>query len=160
MAADGKAEIRTVGVGAADLLADLHDLCLMPEAERPWSAAEFADLLRQPVVWAAVAHTDGDPAGFVIGRFAGGEGDLLFVGVVPDHRGRGVGETLVTAMAGEARARNAARVVLEVAADNHAAKRLYDRCGFNILGERSGYYTRRDGSAADALVMTLVFKNQ
>ena len=45
------------------------------------------------------------------------------------------------------------RMILEVAADNPAAIRLYDKLGFTKLSERQGYYARPDGQPATALVM-------
>ena len=47
----------------------------------------------------------------------------------------------------------ARRMVLEVAADNPAAIRLYQKLGFHKLSERKGYYARPDGQPATALVM-------
>ncbi len=45
------------------------------------------------------------------------------------------------------------RMVLEVAADNPAAIKLYTKLGFTKLSERKGYYARPDGQPATALVM-------
>jgi ribosomal-protein-alanine N-acetyltransferase len=45
------------------------------------------------------------------------------------------------------------RMILEVAADNPAALRLYEKLGFQKISERKGYYVRPDGQPATALVM-------
>jgi [ribosomal protein S18]-alanine N-acetyltransferase len=42
---------------------------------------------------------------------------------------------------------------LEVDQDNAQALALYDRLGFVRVGERTGYYRRRDGQPATAVVM-------
>jgi ribosomal-protein-alanine N-acetyltransferase len=47
----------------------------------------------------------------------------------------------------------AKRLILEVATDNAAAMRLYDKLGFKKVGERKGYYPRPDGTPATAIVM-------
>jgi ribosomal-protein-alanine N-acetyltransferase len=47
----------------------------------------------------------------------------------------------------------ARRLVLEVAADNPNAIRLYKGFGFVRIGERQAYYARPDGRPASALVM-------
>ena len=44
-------------------------------------------------------------------------------------------------------------MILEVAADNPSALRLYHKLGFTKLSERKGYYARPDGQPATALVM-------
>jgi GNAT superfamily N-acetyltransferase len=56
--------------------------------------------------------------------------------VRPDARGRGVGEALMNAAAGWARARGHAAMYLWVAEANEPARRLYDRYGFIPTGDR------------------------
>jgi ribosomal-protein-alanine N-acetyltransferase len=53
-----------------------------------------------------------------------------------------------------ARQKGAGRVLLEVAADNPAAIRLYETMGFALLGERPGYY-RRPAGKTDAYIFAL-----
>jgi ribosomal-protein-alanine N-acetyltransferase len=60
---------------------------------------------------------------------------------------------LMNALFDDLRMSPARRLVLEVAADNAAALRLYARFGFQRIGERQGYYARPDGSPATAIVM-------
>ena len=52
------------------------------------------------------------------------------VGVVPAHRGGGVGEALMRGLADEARSRGVERVWLEVIEGNTAALRLYEKLGY------------------------------
>ena len=47
-------------------------------------------------------------------------------------------------------------VHLEVDEGNAPALKLYARHGFRQVGERTGYYTRADGTRATALTMTAV----
>ena len=71
------------------------------------------------------------PVGTVQGLWdRGGFGAIQNVGVLPAHRGRGLGEALLLqALAGFARA-GLHRAYLEVTADNAGALRLYRRAGF------------------------------
>jgi ribosomal-protein-alanine N-acetyltransferase len=46
-----------------------------------------------------------------------------------------------------------ARMFLEVAAGNIAARALYDRAGYCECGRRKGYYQRPDATRDDAVVM-------
>jgi ribosomal-protein-alanine N-acetyltransferase len=72
------------------------------------------------------------------------------IAVRGDHQRRGVGAALLRHLLGHAQAGGAGQVLLEVAADNEAAQRLYDRFGFEAVGVRRGYY--QPGNI-DALVM-------
>jgi len=67
---------------------------------------------------------------------AGGVVELVSMFVRPQARGRGVGEALIDAVAGWARARDATSVHLWVTETNKPARRLYERCGFAATGER------------------------
>jgi aminoglycoside 6'-N-acetyltransferase len=54
--------------------------------------------------------------------------------VAEDWRGRGVGTALMGAAEDWARERGATRMILDLAADNAGAKRLYDRLGYDVHG--------------------------
>ncbi|MGX7681011.1 GNAT family N-acetyltransferase [Jatrophihabitans sp. DSM 45814] len=77
---------------------------------------------------------------------------ILTVGVLPAARRRGIGTQLVQALVAEAIRRGADEVLLEVRIDNDAARTLYEREGFELLGVRRGYY---DHGRVDALTMRL-----
>jgi ribosomal protein S18 acetylase RimI-like enzyme len=79
-----------------------------------------------------VAELDGKPAGLVSGTHPDENGMVLLISmwVAPFARGRGVGDALVDAVIGWARARGAMRVELDVRETNAAAIALYRRNGF------------------------------
>jgi ribosomal protein S18 acetylase RimI-like enzyme len=52
------------------------------------------------------------------------------LGVLPGHRGRGVGKALFAAIEAEARGRGACKVTLEVLSGNEPAKALYRSLGY------------------------------
>ncbi|HEY5923135.1 MAG TPA: dihydropteroate synthase [Kofleriaceae bacterium] len=79
--------------------------------------------------------------------------DLYAMWVAPEARGTGVGKQLVDAGLRWARSRAASDVALRVADTAHAARRLYQRCGFRDNGERS---VVREG--APGMASTLVAK--
>jgi ribosomal-protein-alanine N-acetyltransferase len=72
------------------------------------------------------------------------------IAVRADHQRHGVGRALLERLIGYARDHGATQILLEVAADNGPAQRLYDRYGFETVGVRRGYY---QPSNTDALVM-------
>ena len=65
---------------------------------------------------------------------------VLRLAVVPEARRRGIGRALLDGLAVWAAEVGAAAVVLEVRADNVAARALYGSAGFVEDGRRRGYY--------------------
>jgi ribosomal protein S18 acetylase RimI-like enzyme len=62
--------------------------------------------------------------------------------VLPAAQGHGVGTALLSELEKRARARDAAKMTLEVVGTNVDARRLYERFGFE-LGEPSTYFMKR-----------------
>lgn len=138
------------GAETAPLAARLHAAAF---AEDAWGEAAFARLLALPGVLGLLALRDGEPAGLVLLRLAADEAEVLTLAVAPAHRRRGVGRHLVEAAAAAAAGRGAARLFLEVAETNAAARRLYAQLGFAAIGRRSRYYP--DGTDAVLLARAL-----
>ena len=93
---------------------------------------------------------EGEIIGYAGLSVGGDEAWVQNIAVRRDRQRYGVGRALLEALLGQARVRGARTILLEVAADNAPAQRLYDRYGFDIVGVRRGYY---QPSNTDALVM-------
>lgn len=115
---------------------------------RPWSAAEFAAILEDPLCFALV-----ESDGFLFGRAVAGEAEILTLAVDPLARRRGVGGKLVQGFLAEALRCDAATAFLEVSEQNHAAISLYLRAGFAQVGRRKAYYKTPDARPIDALIL-------
>jgi ribosomal-protein-alanine N-acetyltransferase len=113
-----------------EALAAVHALAFT-DTPRPWTAAEFGDLLAQPTTLLATL-----PGGFALGRLAGPEAELLTLAVHPDARRQGLATRLIAAFEAAAAARGAEECLLEVAVTNAAARRLYGRLGYAHAGRR------------------------
>lgn len=96
-----------------------------------------------------VAERDGGVLGFVVGHDIAGEWELENVVVAPGYQRHGIGKKLVEALVEESEKSNAKFIFLEVRESNVAAKCLYERCGFQQYGRRSGYYS---GPVEDAIL--------
>jgi ribosomal-protein-alanine N-acetyltransferase len=72
------------------------------------------------------------------------------IAVRRDRQRRGAGRALLDDLLEYARRNDIRQTLLEVAADNAPAQRLYDEYGFDVIGVRRGYY---QPSNVDALVM-------
>lgn len=146
--------------------ADLDLVVVLDSASFPWTRwsrdAFEAELRQVPGArWYAVAHLPGSPSsvlgqiGLMAALSGSGPADVTTLAVAPAARRRGVASALLTAALGEARARGADTLVLEVAATNGAALALYARHRFAVLGTRRGYYAGPDGAGTvDAVVLS------
>jgi ribosomal-protein-alanine N-acetyltransferase len=126
----------------ADLMAENHAGGL------GWSADGIAAMLAQPGVF-AVCHSEG----FALVRVTGPEAEILTVEVRRAAQGRGIGTWLLSQVTARAKAASVAELHLEVARDNAAARHLYDKAGFEVVGRRPAYYRDGDGTAVDAVLM-------
>jgi ribosomal-protein-alanine N-acetyltransferase len=97
-----------------------------------------------------VAEDGGAIIGYAGLLAAGGQADVLTIGVALDRWGEGTGTALLDGLLAEAARRGCTEVFLEVRTDNARAQRLYRKYGFTEVGVRKGYY---QPSGADALVM-------
>jgi ribosomal-protein-alanine N-acetyltransferase len=78
------------------------------------------------------------------------EGWINNIAVRRDRQRAGIGRALLDDLIAEATRRGVRHLLLEVAADNAPAQRLYASYGFEAVGVRRGYY---QPSNTDAVVM-------
>lgn len=78
------------------------------------------------------------------------ESHITTIAVHPDYRGRGVGESLMSALIGVSYEIGARMVTLEVRVSNTVAQNLYRKYGFKEAGIRRRYYS---DNHEDALIM-------
>jgi len=139
----------------AELIAELHARSFA----RGWSPEDCAALLADRQVIGLVALSRGlfrtVPVGFVLAREAGGEAEILSIGVVPQARGRGVGRALLRGVIDRLRYRGVGDLFLEADEGNDPALQLYRRLGFTVRGRRESYYARHGDAPAAALVLHL-----
>ncbi|MBQ2277730.1 MAG: ribosomal protein S18-alanine N-acetyltransferase [Clostridia bacterium] len=117
----------------------------------PWSEKSFAEAFEAQniTVYAAVAE-DGSIAGFSCLMWYADEGEILNIAVRESARKNGVGGQLMNAMLTEGAADGVRTFFLEVRESNTAARRLYEKNGFEILGVRKRYYSK---PVEDAVIM-------
>ena len=93
------------------------------------------EVMSDPMREAYVALVDGEIAGFVVllmhGVFVG---YVQSVGVAPRWRGRGIGTDLMC-FAERRILRDAPNVFITVSSFNTGAQRLYERLGYDVVGE-------------------------
>lgn len=143
--------ITPVPANAAVPLAGMHGACFPDE---PWDAATLERILALAGGFGYLGWQGHSLAGFILARdLGGGEAELLSLGVLPQWRRQGFGRALIDAVVAEAERRDLGSIVLEVATENTAARRLYVAGGFIQVGRRPRYYQRSTGGRSDALIM-------
>ena len=90
--------------------------------------------------WYLVAEDGDEIIGYAGLMAVGPDADIQTLAVAPAARHSGVGQRLLDELIDEAARRGCTRIFLEVAADNEAAQRLYQRNGFEVTARRSDYY--------------------
>ncbi|MDZ7745325.1 MAG: ribosomal protein S18-alanine N-acetyltransferase [Halobacteriales archaeon] len=136
--------------------ADLLDVYRIETASfpQPWPYAAFERFLDQPGFLVA---GDERVAGFIVADTVPNGGTLIGhvkdLAVRPDARGQGLGANLLGRALSVCRGQGVDRVKLEVRETNDAAKRLYDRFGFEPYRRLPGYYD--DGEDAFVMVRSL-----
>jgi ribosomal protein S18 acetylase RimI-like enzyme len=97
-----------------------------------------------------LALCDGIEVGLAVGVRPASEPEIVELNalwVAPEVRARGAGSALVAAVCGWARELGVACVALEVTETSHAAKALYRKLGFEVVGELPAGCGRRRAPA-------------
>lgn len=145
--------IVALGVEDHHLLAHLQSQCF-PDPWGPDGVARTASLSGTfGLIVRVTAAGKRVATGFTLARVVADEAELLTIGVLPAWRGQGLAGRLLGAVLTRAVALGATRMLLEVAEDNAAARALYGRRDFVIVGRRPGYYRRSPQTAIDALIL-------
>lgn len=130
-------------------IASLHAICF----EDAWHAELLGRILTAPGAFGLFTRPHGKTVGFVICRSTSDEGEILSLAVAPNVRRNGLGGLLLEAAKVQAAKLSIDSLFLEVAEDNLAARRLYEKSDFSTVGRRPHYYRRRYGPAVDALTL-------
>lgn len=121
----------------------------------------YVDLYKRYPETFIVAEENGQIIGYIMCRVEVGlssislggvikKGHIVSVAVMPDHRKKGVGETLVKSAMEAMKLYKAKQCFLEVRVTNDPAVGLYKKLGFEVSRTIHGYYA--DGE--DAYMMT------
>lgn len=128
--------IRQLAEADTDSATDLGRRAFPAPAEQPDLSYELARSIAR--TW--VAYEDDRLVGYVLGWVAADEAQLMSIAVEPGARDRGIGKALLARFLRELAAEGVTSVVLEVRKGNASARTLYERLGFERLGERTAYY--------------------
>jgi ribosomal protein S18 acetylase RimI-like enzyme len=87
-----------------------------------------------------LAMAGGEPVGAVLVNENQGRGDLVYLGVAPEARGRGIGRALLERGIRDTAEMGLPQMGLAVDVGNAPALRLYERAGFHEVRRRPAYF--------------------
>ena len=112
--------------------------------DRPWPALDMALHIKRDLCLGL-----GDPLkSFAILRLSDVDAEVLTIATRPMQRGKGLAGRVLKHAEANCRAKGLRDIFLEVAEDNHAARALYMRLGYEPIGRRPAYYRRESGRVA------------
>lgn len=121
-----------------EVLTSPHTLAFVEGWGRPGDHGIVVECDLAPVgaAWFRVLPDDDPEGGFV-----GGETPEMLIALVPEHRGKGVGGLLMTALIGKAEEEGMKSLGLNVPRANLPAVALFRRYGFTVVRDREGLLT-------------------
>jgi ribosomal-protein-alanine N-acetyltransferase len=127
--------------------ADARECAGLMASSEPWltlgrSYDTSLRIIQDPTREVFILRGEGKLAGFLILCMTGAfVGYIQTICIHPDHRGQGLGSKLVT-FAEQRIFRESPNVFMCVSSFNQDARRLYERLGYQVVGELTDYIVR------------------
>jgi [ribosomal protein S18]-alanine N-acetyltransferase len=124
----------------------MSDLAVVGEIDhkcfsQPWQRSIYETELHNRAAFYFVARLEQEIVGYGGAWAVADEAHLTTLAVLPEYRGRRIGERLLLCLMEEAALRRATHVTLEVRERNCPAQQLYRKYGFRNTAIRRSYYT-------------------
>ncbi|RNF38945.1 ribosomal protein S18-alanine N-acetyltransferase [Planococcus salinus] len=121
----------------------------------PWTKEAFQqEMLNNDHAYYVLAETENGVVGFCGMWLILDECHVTNIAILPEERGKKLGEQLMKSAIEVAKAQGAKLMTLEARVSNHVAQSLYRKLGFQNGGIRKRYYS---DNYEDALVMWVNF---
>ena len=119
----------------------------------PWPERSFRfELTDNPASRCWIVELDGKVVGMIVAWLLVDEAHVATIATHPDHRRQGIARKLLTYALRYMSKEGAVTSFLEVRENNHAAKDMYRKFGYEVVGRRKRYYK---DTSEDAILMTL-----
>lgn len=148
-----------------DALLEMPEICNMSECDiaevarlekecfsSPWSEKQLEEELENPTARFLVLKLGEKVLGYIGANNIANEVYITNIAVFPEYRQKGYGEKLLSRLCYLSTVEGAEFVTLEVRKSNKTAIRLYEKCGFEKVGERKNFYF---DPTEDAYIYTL-----
>jgi ribosomal-protein-alanine N-acetyltransferase len=111
-----------------------------------WTPARVQHFISSRESAVIVARRDASIAAFAIMHFGDDVAHLNLLAVAPQHRRQGLGRQLLRWLSATAIEAGVFRINLELRVSNEAARRFYERMGFEARELMQGYYQGREAA--------------
>ena len=138
--------IRWMKADDTECAAEISEKCL----EESWNAKSFQESLDQEYTLMAVAEKADQIVGYIVIYLAGDQAELESVAVVKEARRSQTASRLLAFAFEEAYRRGVRNMTLEVRESNAAARKLYEKFHFEMIGKRKRFY---QNPQEDALIL-------
>ena len=128
-------------------IAELEKECF----SEPWSETSLRDELTNETARFYVLRDGKNLLGYIGANNICNEVYITNVAVNSECHGKGYGKILVNHLIKQSEAERAFFITLEVRKSNENAIKLYEKCGFKLIGERKNFYSK---PTEDALIYT------
>ena len=139
--------VREMTEGDIKDIAQLEKECF----SEPWSENSLRDELTNETARFYVLRDSENLLGYIGANNICNEFYITNVAVNSKCRGKGYGKILVNHLIKQGEAERAFFITLEVRKSNENAIKLYEKCGFKLIGERKNFYSK---PTEDALIYT------
>lgn len=138
--------------------ATLHAACF--DTRGRWSARSMRESLTAPTTLALGHEAGGHLDALLLIQRLAPDAEILTICVDPSARRKGLAQRLFDHGRRLLGPYGIERFLLDVAADNFPAIAFYEQNGFTRDGMRKAYYSRDDGRAVDAVLMSRTVAGQ
>ena len=134
---NNKIEILPAVVGDLETIANIESLSGL----NGWGIENYNSELGKSENLFYVAKFGGKTIGFILARPITPVVEIFNIAVLPDFREKGIGRILFDKILERAVEHNCLECWLEVRESNRAARRFYEKLGFENVGRRKNYYS-------------------
>ena len=146
--------LRAAHISEAGTIASMSRLLVEHGLNWRWTLARVRKSIKDKETMVLVASSNGVLSGFAIMKFRDEESHLFLLAVEPKMQRTGIGAALLAWLEKSCRTAGMRHIRIEVRASNEKARKFYERSGFRVVGQETGYYDKRE--TAVVMVKSLV----
>lgn len=145
--------LRAAHTSEARAIASMSRLLVEHGLKWRWTPARVRHSIKDKETMVLVASIDGRLSGFAIMKFRDAESHLFLLAVAAKFQRTGIGRALLAWLEKSCRTAGMRHIRVEIRANNHKARKFYERSGYRFIGQVAGYYDQRE--PAVVMVKTL-----